>query len=101
VVFDIVLPKAKKIKEIRIHTLHDPNSWIWAAQGYEISLVQIGVGNGIADGYSTEEILEVKMPKDRKTNTIHVKLYGMGTIPEGEAGAGNRPWLFLDEIEIR
>jgi hypothetical protein len=25
----------------------------------------------------------------------------MGTIPEGEAGAGNRPWLFLDEIEIR
>jgi hexosaminidase len=101
VVFDIVLPKAKKIKEIRIHTLHDPNSWIWAAQGYEISLVQIGVGNGIADGYSTEEILVVKMPKDRKTNTIHVKLYGMGTIPEGEAGAGNRPWLFLDEIEIR
>lgn len=101
VVFDIVLPKAKKIKEIRIHTLHDPNSWIWAAQGYEISLEHFGVGNGIADGYSTDEILVVKMPKDRKTNTIHVKLYGMGTIPEGEAGAGNRPWLFLDEIEIR
>jgi hexosaminidase len=101
VVFDIVLPKAKKIKEIRIHTLHDPNSWIWAAQGYEISLIQLGVGNGIADGYSSEEILVVKMPKDRKTNTIHFSLYGMGIIPEGEAGAGNRPWLFLDEIEIR
>ena len=43
----------------------------------------------------------VQKLKDRKTNTIHVKLYGMGTIPEGEAGAGNRPWLFLDEIEIR
>jgi len=25
----------------------------------------------------------------------------MGIIPEGEAGAGNRPWLFLDEIELR
>lgn len=101
VVFDIILPKAKKIKEIRIHTLHDPNSWIWAVQGYEIGLVQNGVGNGIADGYSNEEMLVVKMPKDRKTKTIHFKLYGMGTIPEGEAGAGNQPWLFIDEIEIR
>jgi hypothetical protein len=32
---------------------------------------------------------------------IHVTLYGISKIPSGQPGAGNTPWLFLDEIEIR
>jgi hexosaminidase len=100
VAFDIVFDKAIKVKELRIHTLHDPNSWIWAAQTYNISFSKTGVGNGIADGYSSEETIVIENIKD-KTKTIHIVLYGVGHIPSGNPGAGNVPWLFIDEIEVR
>jgi hypothetical protein len=98
--FDIEFDKPIKVKELRIHTLHDPNSWIWAAQTYNISFAKTGVGNGIADGYSTVETIVIENIKDR-TKTIHVVLYGVGRIPSGNPGAGNVPWLFIDEIEVR
>lgn len=98
--FDIVFDKSIKVKEIRIHTLHDPNSWIWAAQTYMITLNKYGCGNGIADGYSTDEFIQIEV-KDKHVNQIHVTLYGISKIPGGQPGAGNTPWLFLDEIEIR
>ncbi len=98
--FDLVFEKPIKVKEIRIHTLHDPNSWIWAAQTYMITLNKYGCGNGIADGYSTDEFIQIEV-KDKHVKQIHVTLYGISKIPSGEPGAGNTPWLFLDEIEIR
>ena len=100
VAFEIVFDKPIKVKELRIHTLHDPNSWIWAAQTYNISFAKTGVGNGIADGYTTDETIIIDGIKD-KTKTIHVVLYGVGRIPSGNPGAGNVPWLFIDEIEVR
>ncbi len=98
--FDIVFEKPMKVEEIRIHTLHDPNSWIWAAQTYNISFSKIGVANGIVDGYSTDETIVIDNIKE-KTQTVHVVIYGLSKIPQGQPGAGNTPWLFLDEIEIR
>lgn len=98
--FDIVFEKPMKVEEIRIHTLHDPNSWIWAAQTYNISFSKIGVANGIVDGYSTDETIVIYNIKE-KTQTVHVVIYGLSKIPQGQPGAGNTPWLFLDEIEIR
>jgi hexosaminidase len=98
--FDLIFEKPIKVKEIRIHTLHDPNSWIWAAQTYKISLNKYGCGNGIADGYSTDEFIQIET-KDKHVKQIHVTLYGISKIPSGQPGAGNTPWLFLDEIEIR
>ena len=98
--FDIVFEKPMKVEEIRIHTLHDPNSWIWAAQTYNISFSKIGVANGIVDGYSTDETIVIDNIKE-KTQIVHVLIYGLSKIPQGQPGAGNMPWLFLDEIEIR
>jgi hexosaminidase len=98
--FDIVFEKPIKVEEIRIHTLHDPNSWIWAAQTYNISFSKIGVANGIVDGYSTDETIVIDNIKE-KTQKVHVLIYGLSKIPQGQPGAGNTPWLFLDEIEIR
>jgi hypothetical protein len=31
---------------------------------------------------------------------IKVQIKNWGTIPEGSPGAGNKPWLFVDEIEV-
>jgi hexosaminidase len=98
--FDIVLDKPIKVKEIRIHSLHDPNSWIWSIQSYLIQLNKFGREINISDAYNTDEtfIMEIK---DKKVKHIHIVLYGLSKIPEGQPGAGNTPWLFIDEIEIR
>ncbi|MFM6946273.1 MAG: beta-N-acetylhexosaminidase [Flavobacteriales bacterium] len=98
--FDIIFEKPIKVKEIRIHSLHDRNSWIWAIQGYEIQLNKFGHGVNISFDYNMDEtyILEIN---DKKVKQIHVVLYGLSKIPEGQPGAGNTPWLFIDEIEIR
>jgi hexosaminidase len=98
--FDIIFEKPTRVKELRIHTLHDPNSWIWAAQTYNISFSKTSVANGIADGYSTEETITIDGVNEQ-TKNIHVVLYGLGRIPSGNPGAGNIPWLFIDEIEVR
>ncbi|MFM8596101.1 MAG: beta-N-acetylhexosaminidase [Flavobacteriales bacterium] len=99
--FDIIFEKPIKVKEIKIHSLHDPNSWIWAAQNYEILLNKYGAAMGVGDAYiNTEELLTAEI-KDKKVKQIHVVLYGLSKIPEGQPGAGNTPWLFIDEIEIR
>ena len=37
------------------------------------------------------------------TNTgkfVRVLVKNLGVIPEGNSGAGNKAWLFIDEIEI-
>lgn len=98
--FDIILEKPIKVKEIRIHSLHDPNSWIWSIQGYEIQLIKFGHGVNISEDYNMDETFILKI-KDKKVKQIHVVLYGLPKIPEGQPGAGNTPWLFIDEIEIR
>jgi hypothetical protein len=98
--FDLILPKATRVRELKIHTLHDPNSWIWAVQTYTIEISKTGTGNGIVDGYSTNETIVVS-DLNEKTKAIHIELHGLSRIPSGEAGAGNTPWLFIDEIEVR
>jgi len=100
VTFDIILTKPIKVKEIRIHTLHDPNSWIWAAQTYSIMLNKYGCAHEITDAYHTSETINIEI-KDKKVKQIHVVLNGLSKIPDGQPGAGNTPWLFIDEIEIR
>jgi hexosaminidase len=100
--FDIVLDKPIKVKEIRIHSLHDPNSWIWDVQEYYVSFEKNNFGDGIADGVNSAEIIKIDCKtKAKRTNQIHVVLKSFSKIPEGQPGAGNTPWLFIDEIEIR
>ena len=59
-------------------------------------------GDGIADGVNSAEIIKIDCKtKAKRTNQIHVVLKSFSKIPEGQPGAGNTPWLFIDEIEIR
>ena len=100
--FDIIFEKPIKVKEIRIHSLHDPNSWIWDVQEYHVTFEKNNFGDGIADGVNSAEIIKIDCKtKSNRTSKIHVVLKSFSKIPEGQPGAGNTPWLFIDEIEIR
>jgi hexosaminidase len=38
---------------------------------------------------------------DFEAKFIRINAINSGTIPEGKPGAGNKAWLFADEIEIK
>jgi hexosaminidase len=107
----IDLKTTSNIHKVTLHTLDQNGSWIYLPQQVEITY--------IPDIDYTEDQLK-NFPKEIKTiDPIHdkglstitieskqscryIKLLAknVGTITEGNPGAGNPAWLFADEIEI-
>jgi hexosaminidase len=46
--------------------------------------------------------LKVDLSKDfkLKTDVLYIKIPNYGIIPDGQQGAGNKAWTFIDEIII-
>ncbi len=98
-----------KLSEVQVHSLDQNGSWIWKPSGVEVfgspdgenwnSLGKNGnfqpvpetIGNGI---------ISVRFPA-ATYKFFKIKISNQGNIPEGFAGAGNKAWLFVDEIELR
>ena len=93
---------------IVINTLNRTSSWIWRPSNVEA----FGSGDG-KNWYSlklTDVFEEKKDGTGKGTMTlafrstyaqyIKVIIKNQGIIPEGNPGAGNKAWLFVDEIEV-
>jgi hexosaminidase len=96
------------ISFVVVNTLNRTSSWIWRPLTAEVS----GSGDG-KNWYSlklTDDFAEKKDGTGKGTMTmafkatyaryIKVVITNWGTIPNANPGAGNKPWLFVDEIEI-
>lgn len=102
----IDLGTAQSISKLILHTLNQEGSWI-----YRPSLVEVFVSNDNKTfrsvGTTTDFVntivnngnMEVNFAST-KARFIKVAVKNYGLIPDGKAGAGNRAWLFADEIEI-
>jgi hexosaminidase len=104
----IYLGKPMTITETIVHCLHRPDSWIWRPLTVEVHTSTDGTTYtpaGLTDDFITDT--------NSKTNgTMKVSFAAMQArfikiivkcwdeIPAGEQGAGNKPWLFLDEVEV-
>jgi hexosaminidase len=105
----IDLGKPHTIKQVIIHSFTQEASWIWPPLLTEtkvfISSDSINFSN--IDGYVKKDITTnakyfiITQSFDPKT-TRFVKVYikNYGPIPQGNPGAGNKAWLFVDEIEV-
>ena len=90
-----------------IHTFEQKSSWIHPPAGATISISQNGT-----DFTSIEAAAEIKTDDRKRVDLlkfslpptaaryIKVLIKNAGTIPAGNAGAGNKAWLFVDEIEV-
>jgi hexosaminidase len=104
----IDLGSLQSISSVIIHALTRQTSWIWQPRSAEVF--------GSADGTTftslgtTNDFIQSKSPTGNglmsiSFNTtsvryIKVLVKNWGVILEGSAGAGNKAWLFVDEIEV-
>lgn len=104
----IDLGAIQEISFVVVNCLRRESSWIWQPQSAEV----FGSGDG-EKWYSlklTDDFTDKKdgtgkgimMMPFRKTFARYVKVVvtNWGDIPAGNPGAGNKAWLFVDEIEV-
>lgn len=104
----IDLGSLQPISFVVVNTLNRRSSWIWRPLTAEV----FGSGDG-TNWYSlklTDDFEDKKDGTGKGTMTMSFKatyaryvkiiIANWGTIPEGNPGAGNKPWLFVDEIEV-
>jgi hexosaminidase len=104
----IDLGSIQKIEEVEVYCLDEPGSWIYHPRSVEISLSKDGNNFSVVEGRlkPADERNRSKMYEfqqgDERTETRYVKVLAKnyGPIPEGSPGAGNKAWLFIDEIQV-
>ena len=99
----IDLGSVEKINTIKAHVLEHKGSWIFAPRMVTYFKSMDGINYekiGDVSSYSGKSNLVYSISDAITARYIKVRFTNAGTIPEGNAGAGRKPWLFLDEIEI-
>ena len=104
----IDLGSSQKIKNVVVHTLNQTGGWIWRPLNVEVFVSDNGTdftSAGLTDDFIIKNqglgigIMKVEFA-ERNTRYIKVVVKNWGKIPEGNPGANNKPWLFVDEIEV-
>ncbi len=102
----IDLGKPETFSKVSVHTLEQKNSWIYAPQWVEVWISKDGknylpagknsdfVSDTLSMGYIT-----VAFPK-QALRYVKVIAKNEGVIPDKQPGAGNKAWLFADEIKV-
>ena len=84
-----------KIKGIDLGFLHEPSSWIHLPKKIMLSTDQKKYQEFTVNDQRSSFKLRTKAQK------IHLKIIGIPAITEGFPGAGNTPWILMDEIIVR
>jgi hexosaminidase len=102
----IDLGKSTAIDSVRMHTVDQNGSWIYLPQYMEVLTSNDGTKFTSAVR-STEFVKDtltmgwITVPVQKQTaRYIKVLAKNYGMIPDGKAGAGNKAWLFADEIQV-
>ena len=104
----IDLGKEEKISNVVVHCLSNPGNWIHRPLTVEVFISSNGTdftSAGLTDDYIVKtKGLETGTMKvefaEKNSRYVKVVVKNWGVIPDGNAGAGNKAWLFVDEIEI-
>jgi hexosaminidase len=103
----IDLGKTETIQTISIHSFEQKASWIHPPAGASIEISEDGSTfksldapmETLTDNLKRVEKLVFRFPSTN-TRYLRITVKNLGTIPPRNAGAGNKAWLFVDEIEI-
>ncbi len=104
----IDLGQAKRINRLAGSFLQEQRSWIWMPREVEFFVSDDGknfrsvgkVKNEVAD--DNDDALIQEMAVRPRTNARYVKMVAktIGTCPEWHVGAGQKAWIFCDELVI-
>jgi len=103
----IDLGKNTPIQTVKGYFLHQPASWIQKPLEMQVSISIDGINFKVV-GSSPQLIFEkdensighILLKLNEKGRFIKVLMKNSGMIKAGDAGEGNKSWLFIDEIQI-
>lgn len=104
----IDLGRTQPITTVTVWALSDPGSWIHGPSAVEILISSDGkrfrpAGKTLLENAGSKRAVTVNIAgqnKHIKTRFVKVNVKNFGTIPQGQPGAGNPAWLFVDEIQV-
>lgn len=102
----IDLGEEQTITEAVVHSLSSGGSWIYPPKYAEVYVSGDGqyfssVGKSEVFEPTTGSNGVIKVNFDPiSTRYVKVLVKNLGKIPDDKPGAGNKPWLFVDEIEL-
>ncbi len=98
-----------EFKEIVVYSFTQIASWIYPPRSTEFTLSDDGINFRSADTTVFSDI-EPYMKRKSRMRGLHDEIFSAryikifirnyGIIPQQNPGGGNKPWLFLDEIEV-
>jgi len=100
------LGSSQTINNVIVHSLSSGGSWVYPPKYVEVFISQDGqsyTSAGKSDKFETTNglngIIKVSF-EPVATRYIKILVKNLGVIPSGLSGAGNRAWLFVDELEV-
>jgi hexosaminidase len=102
----IDLGKPEKISKVVVHALRQEAHWIWQPLTAEVwvsadgkAFTKLALTDDFVTGPNGNGTMTLQFDE---TDTRYVKLVvaNWGEIPAGNPGAGNKAWLFVDEVEV-
>jgi len=108
----IDLGEPTMVRKVILHFLADTNSWIFPPKHVEIRTSYNGINydpgsrfdniNSMIAGPGNigKQILTIRAPFMKNVRYIKVKASSIGICPPRHPGAGEKCWLFVDEVEV-
>ena len=105
---ECILPQPVELNSINLRFFHAPGQWIYAPKEVKISIIlengetiqtlkKVNPKSKIVpleiDGFDSQDTIRVK--------SLKINIPNYGDIPDGQQGAGNKAWTFIDEIVIK
>jgi hexosaminidase len=91
---------------VKMHTVEQNGSWIYLPKQVEVlvsndgkTFRSVGQSSEFAKDTLTMGYITVSFPA-QKSRYVKVVATNYGTIPDGKPGAGNKAWLFADELLV-
>ena len=98
VIFEITLPKRKKIDSIHLSFLESNGSWIYLPKSIQIQKLNKRTKKTFRSKTINSENVNINI--GRRLKKIRFIIDNVEIIPDNYPGAGHTPWTFIDEIEF-
>ncbi|MCW3109030.1 MAG: beta-N-acetylhexosaminidase, partial [Segetibacter sp.] len=102
----IDLGASQQISNVAVHALKSGGSYVYPPQSIEVSgsadgktFNTLGSTTSISETPGTKAIMKVDFAP-ATTRYVRVLIKSLPAVPAGQRGAGEKPWLFLDEIQV-
>ena len=102
----IDLGTTQQVSNIVVHALKSGGSYVYPPQSVQVygsadgkTYKHLGTTESIAETRGTKAIMKVAF-KPAATRFVRVVVTSLKAVPEGQRGAGEKPWLFIDEIQV-